>query len=62
MIGIVRLLAATVSTVLVGVGLAAVAGGAVLYFTAPRERTIAGLGVSPMVACGGGGFVLPQRW
>jgi serine/threonine-protein kinase len=53
---------ATVSTVLVGVGLAAAAGGAVLYFTAPRERTLAGLGVAPMVASGGGGLVLLRSW
>ena len=53
---------ATVSTVLVGVGLAAVAGGAVLYFTAPRESAIAGLGVSPMVARSGGGLVLFRGW
>jgi serine/threonine-protein kinase len=53
---------ATVSTVLVGVGLAAVAGGAVLYFTAPRESGIAGVAVSPMVTRGGGGLVLLRRW
>jgi len=53
---------ATVSTVLVGVGLAAVATGAVLHFTAPRESPIAGLGVSPMVARGGGGLVLLRSW
>jgi len=53
---------ATVSTVLVGVGLAAVATGAVLYFTAPREGPKAGFAVSPMVACGGGGLVLLRGW
>jgi hypothetical protein len=53
---------ASVSTLLVGVGLAAVAGGAVLYFTAPREHTVAGLGVSPMVARGGGGLVVLRSW
>ena len=53
---------ATVSTVLVGVGLAAVATGAVLFFTAPRESPVAGLAVSPMVARDGGGLVLLRGW
>jgi hypothetical protein len=53
---------ATVATLLIGVGVAAVAGGAVLYFTAPRARTSASLAVSPMPASGGGGMLLTGWW
>lgn len=53
---------AIVSTVLFGVGLAAVAGGAVLYFTAPRAHSGASLAVSPMPANGGGGMLFTGRW
>jgi len=53
---------AMVSTVLMGVGLAAVATGAVVYLTAPRESSMAGFAVSPMVARGGGGLVLLRGW
>ncbi|HEX8796234.1 MAG TPA: tetratricopeptide repeat protein [Polyangiaceae bacterium] len=53
---------AIAATVLFGVGLAAVAGGAVLYFTAPRGHAVTSLALSPMSANGGGGLSLSARW
>jgi hypothetical protein len=53
---------ATVATVLFGVGLAAVAGGAVLYFTAPRGHAGTGVAVTPVPANGGGAMVLTGSW
>jgi hypothetical protein len=53
---------ATAATALFGVGLAAVAGGAVLYFMAPRRPAGISLAVSPMQASGGGAMWLTGRW
>lgn len=54
---------ATVSTVLVVSGLAGVGGGAVLYLTAPKERSPpAGLALFTTVLPGGLGLSLESRW
>jgi hypothetical protein len=53
---------ATAATVLFGVGLAAIGGGAVLYFTAPRGPAGFSLAVSPMPAGGAAGMSLTGRW
>jgi hypothetical protein len=53
---------ATAATVLFGVGLAAVAGGAALYFAAPRGLAGVSLAVSPMPASAGGAVSLTGRW
>lgn len=53
---------ATVATVLLGFGVAAAAGGAVLYFTAPRAHAVSSLALSPVPAPGGGAMLLSGRW
>ena len=51
--------AGTVSTVAFGIGLLAIAGGAVVYFTAPKaDAAHTGMTVTPTVGASGGGVIL----
>ena len=54
--------AATMSTVFFVVGAAAVAGGAVVYLTAPKGDTKTGLALSPAVSARDAGLVLRGRF
>ena len=49
---------ATVSTVLVGAGALLVAGGVVLWLTAPRRSEKRSAGITPVVGAGGAGLVV----
>jgi serine/threonine-protein kinase len=49
---------ATAATVVFVVGAVAVAGGAVLYLTAPHDSPAASLAIAPSVMPGGGGALL----
>ena len=50
--------AATVSNVAFGIGLAALGTGIVLYLTAPSEKSLGSLSISPLAARRGGGLSL----
>lgn len=53
---------ALVSTVAVGAGALLLAGGAVLYFTAPKSGAARGVAVAPVVVASGGGASALVRW
>jgi hypothetical protein len=53
---------ALVSTILVGVGVAAIAGGAALYLLAPRGTPARGLRAVPIVGRSSGGIGLVSAW
>jgi serine/threonine-protein kinase len=54
--------AATVSTIAFAAGGAALAGGALLYFLAPRAQSGAGLVVAPSAGAHTAGLELHARW
>jgi len=54
--------AATASTIAFAAGFVAIAGGAVLYFTAPRGAPAPSTALSPVVGRDGASFVLTRTW